>query len=143
MYLTDEPIQINQFISTGIDPSCGASAFFAGCVRNHHEGRPVLRMEYEAYRPMAERQIASIADDAKRMFGVHTVRVLHRIGKMNVGDVAVVIEVWAAHRAESFDACRYVIDAIKVRVPIWKHEFYADGSNQWVLCQHNPGAQNG
>lgn len=136
MHLTYDPILINQFISVKIDPACGASAFFAGHVRNHHEGKSVLRMEYEAYRPMAEKEIAGIVLDAKNKFGVREIRVSHRIGKMNIGDVAVAIEVWSAHRAEAFDACRYVIDLIKVRVPIWKHEFYSDGSDAWVLCQH-------
>lgn len=143
MHLTEEPILIDQFVSSAIDPACGASAFFAGHVRNHHEGRPVLSMEYEAYRPMAEKEIALIVEESKKKFGVTKVRVLHRIGALTVGDVAVAIEVWAPHRAEAFDACRYVIDTIKVRVPIWKREFYADGTTSWVLCNHLTHSKHG
>ena len=135
--ITYQPIKLGEFLSEPCDPTCGGVATFQGVVRNHHEGRNVLRMEYEGYESMAEKQIQKISEEAKEKLGVHSVRVSHRLGKMEVGDIAVAIEVTSAHRAEAFEACRYVIDEIKVRVPIWKHEFYSDGSDAWVLCHHS------
>lgn len=135
-HMTHQPIKWLDFTNQNCDASCGGIVTFSGVVRNHHEGRAVLRMEYEGYESMADKQIDLIAGEAKEKFGVKTVRVIHRLGKLEIGDIAVAIEVTSAHRAEAFDACRYVIDEIKIRVPIWKHEFYADGANEWVLCHH-------
>ncbi|MFT5208008.1 MAG: molybdopterin synthase catalytic subunit [Candidatus Omnitrophota bacterium] len=136
MFINTEPILLDQFVSRPIDATCGGSAYFVGRVRNHHEGKEVLYMEYEAYKSMANKKIGRIVDDAKAKFNLDYIYVQHRVGKLQIGDIAVAIEASAAHRDEAFKACRYVIDVIKKHVPIWKYESYADGTHNWVLCSH-------
>ncbi|MDP3920592.1 MAG: molybdenum cofactor biosynthesis protein MoaE [Candidatus Omnitrophota bacterium] len=136
MFLTRDPIIPGVFFSRVLDPTCGAAATFVGAVRNHHEGKPVHELCYECYEVMAERQLAHIADDVKKKYGVFSVRISHRVGWLQIGDVAVAIEVSSAHRDEAFRACRDVIEQIKVSVPIWKKEVYADGTSEWVICTH-------
>lgn len=103
-------------------------------VRDHHEGRGVKALIYEAYASMAEKLIGEIVADTARLWPVEEVRVKHRVGRLEIGAVAVAIAVSAAHRAEAFEACRFVIEEIKARVPIWKKEFYEDGTAKWTLC---------
>jgi molybdopterin synthase catalytic subunit len=114
------------------NPAAGACVTFEGRVRNENEGRPVQSLVYEAYADMAVREGQRVVDEAMRMFGVLDVRCIHRIGHLNVGDLAVWIAVTAGHRDEAFKACRYVIDEIKQRVPIWKKEVYGDGDARWI-----------
>jgi molybdopterin synthase catalytic subunit len=104
---------------------------FTGLVRNHHAGRAVIRLEYSAYEPMAEAECAHIVTEAESRWPVR-VAVEHRLGTLEIGDTAVAVVAAGAHRADAFEACRYVIDAIKSRVPVWKREYYADGSVAWV-----------
>jgi molybdopterin synthase catalytic subunit len=137
MFLTKEPIVVSEFLGRDVPSSCGGVASFLGIVRDHHHGKGVKELFYDCYEPMAEKQIDRICQEACEMFGVKQVRVLHRIGRLQVGDVAVAIEAHSAHRDEAFKACRFVIDTIKQRVPIWKHEFYEDSTSKWVLCSHN------
>ncbi|MBU6429702.1 MAG: molybdenum cofactor biosynthesis protein MoaE [Cyanobacteria bacterium REEB65] len=113
-------------------PHAGGRVVFEGCVRDHHDGRPVVGLEYEAYEPMALEQLQAIALQARRQWPLLKVAIVHRVGKLAIGDIAVVVGVSGGHRAEAFDGCRYCIDAVKADVPIWKREAYADGSAQWL-----------
>jgi len=104
-----------------------AGFLFVGVVRDHNEGRRVLRLEYEAYEEMALPLMEKIAAEARSRWRVSEVRIVHRLGRLEVGDAGVAVAVTSAHRGEAFAACRYAIDALKASVPIWKKEFYADG----------------
>ncbi len=110
----------------------GAFVSFEGWVRDHNEGRPVRRLDYEAFAPLAEKEAARILEQARRNFVVFDIRCVHRIGRLELGDLAVWVGVSAQHRRAAFDACRFVIDEVKSRVPIWKLEHYADGDSGWV-----------
>jgi molybdopterin synthase catalytic subunit len=112
-------------------PQDGAVCVFAGVVRNHNDGRAVLHLEYEAYEEMAVTLMASIEDDVRRRWPVTDVRLVHRLGRLEIGEASVAVAITSAHRAEAFAACRHAIDTLKASVPIWKKEFYADGS-RWV-----------
>jgi molybdopterin synthase catalytic subunit len=112
-------------------PERGAVASFVGVVRDHHAGRRVVELAYESYGPMAEAECARIIAEAESRWPVR-VALKHRLGRLLVGDSAVAIVAAGAHRAEAFEACRYVIEELKSRVPIWKRERYADGTEAWV-----------
>jgi len=118
------------------DPGCGGYVQFEGWVRDHNEGQPVLRLEYEAYEPLAVSEGQRILAEAAERFGVTRAAAVHRSGLLELGDLAVVVGVATAHRGEAFEACRYIIDQLKVRLPIWKKEHYADGRAEWVRCDH-------
>lgn len=128
------PIATTALIARVEDPTCGGLVVFEGRVRNHHRGRDVLRLEYEAYRSLAEAEGARIMDEAKQRFAIHAAACEHRTGILEIGDIAVTVAVSSAHREAAFDACRYIIDELKARVPIWKKESYADGSDEWTGC---------
>jgi molybdopterin synthase catalytic subunit len=116
-------------------PACGGYVAFEGAVRDHNEGRTVRRLEYEAFAPLALREGERILQEACARFGVERACCAHRIGTLQIGELAVWVGVGAAHRGEAFDACRYIIDHIKQRVPIWKKEYYEDGDSGWVNCE--------
>lgn len=116
------------------DAQAGACATFEGWVRNHNEGRPVLSLEYEAYAPLAEKEGARIIAEAREKFALSRAICVHRVGHLKIGEMAVWVGVSAPHRGAAFDACRYIIDEAKARVPIWKKEHYADGATQWINC---------
>ncbi len=113
----------------------GACVTFEGWVRDHSEGRAVTRLEYEGYEAVANSEGAKIVDEAAKRFDVHEVRCVHRVGRLEIGDMAVWVGVSSSHRAAAFDACRYVIEEVKKRLPIWKKEHYAEGDSGWVNCQ--------
>jgi molybdopterin/thiamine biosynthesis adenylyltransferase/molybdopterin synthase catalytic subunit/rhodanese-related sulfurtransferase len=117
------------------DDSCGGFAAFEGWVRNHNEGHAVTRLEYEAFAELAEKEGARIVQAAIEEFGVQRAACMHRIGSLAIGDVAVWVGVSAAHRDEAFRACRFIIDEVKHRVPIWKKEHYVNGDSGWVNCE--------
>ncbi len=129
--LTADPIDVSGLGALVLRPAHGAVTSFVGHVRDHHGGRAVARLTYSAYAAMAEAECAAITTEAMRRWDVVVV-IRHRLGDLVVGDVAVAVAVGSAHRAEGFDACRFVIEEVKRRVPIWKHEHYADGSAEWV-----------
>jgi len=106
----------------------GAVCAFVGVVRNENGGRAVLRLEYEAYEEMALPLMREIAAETRRRFPVTAVRLVHRLGRLEIGEASVAVAAASPHRAEAFAACRFAIDTLKARVPIWKKEFYADGS---------------
>jgi molybdopterin/thiamine biosynthesis adenylyltransferase/molybdopterin synthase catalytic subunit/rhodanese-related sulfurtransferase len=122
------------------DNAAGGYVGFEGWVRNHNEGKSVMALEYEAYTPMAEKEGRKIMDEARTRFEITGARCVHRVGKLSVGEMAVWIGVTAAHRKAAFDACEYIIDAVKQRLPIWKKETYADGDSGWIHCQHGSSA---
>lgn len=130
-FLTDLDLSIDQLGAEVAAPDRGAMVSFVGTVRDHHAGRSVLRLEYSAYAEMAESECEAVVLEAQRRWPV-AVALRHRIGKLAVGDAAVAVVVAAGHREAAFDACRFVIDEVKRRVPIWKKEYYADGSVAWV-----------
>ncbi len=139
MTLSSEPLALDPLLAEGQFPDCGGLAIFGGAVRNHHEGKPVLRLRYSAYPPLAERLMCEIEAETRAKFDLPYCRVVHRTGLLEIGDVALYCVVRAAHRAEAFAGCRHAVDAVKHRVPIWKEEFYADGSSAFVDgCCINP-----
>jgi len=117
------------------DPSCGGYVTFEGAVRDHNEGRRVLRLEYEAFAPLAVREGERIVAEACERFGLGHAHCAHRVGALAIGELAVWVGVAAGHRGEAFEACRYIIDEVKHRVPIWKKEYYEDGDSGWVNCE--------
>jgi molybdopterin synthase catalytic subunit len=127
--LTRAPIDLSILHTAA--PQDGAVCVFAGVVRNHNDGRSVVHLEYEAYEEMALPLMASIEEDVRRLWPVTDVRLIHRLGRLEVGEASVAVAVTSPHRAEAFAACRHAIDTLKATVPIWKKEFYADGS-AWV-----------
>jgi molybdopterin synthase catalytic subunit len=114
--------------------AAGACVTFEGWVRNHNDGEAVQALEYEAHQAIAEKEGTRIVAEAFERFAVKVVHCEHRVGKLGLGDCAVWVGVSAAHRGAAFDACRYVIDETKARVPIWKKEHYASGATGWVNC---------
>ncbi len=112
--------------------SAGACASFEGWVRDHHDGRIVVGLRYEAYTMLAEAEGERILEEATAKFAIADARCMHRTGDLAVGEMAVWVGVCTAHRDAAFDACRFIIDEVKSRVPIWKHERYADGAAQWL-----------
>jgi molybdopterin synthase catalytic subunit len=131
MFLKSTPLEIGTLVAQVESPARGAVASFLGTVRNHQDGRNVLRLEYSAYAPMAEVECARIVAEAEDRWDC-AVALVHRIGTLEVGDTAVAIAAASAHREEAFAACRYVIEEVKRRVPIWKREFFGDGMVEWV-----------
>lgn len=117
------------------DPAVGGFCVFEGWVRSENEGRTVARLEYEAYEPLARTEGDKVLLEAHSRFPYLSALCVHRTGLLELGDCAVWVGVTAAHRDEAFKACRYIIDEIKVRLPIWKKEHYVDGSSGWVNCE--------
>ena len=113
------------------EPEDGALCVFTGVVRNHNDGKPVRYLEYEGYEEMVVSIFDEIAQEAKKRFGVTRVRIVHRLGRMEIGETSVAVAVSSPHRGEAFAACRFAIDTLKHQAPIWKKEFYADGSS-WL-----------
>jgi len=134
--VTDTAIDVTTAKEAVSDNHCGALAVFEGWIRDHNEGQAVERLEYEVYRPVAEKEGAKIIDEALERFAVQHAVCIHREGLLELGEVAVVVCVSSAHRDAAFDACRYIIDEIKTRLPIWKKEHYANGISEWVNCAH-------
>jgi len=117
------------------DPAAGGYCGFEGWIRNENEGQAVLRLEYEAYEPLALTEGEKILAEAKLHFPYLHAHCVHRTGMLEIGDCAVWVGVSAPHRDEAFQACRYIIDQLKVRLPVWKKEHYADGHSGWVNCE--------
>jgi len=116
------------------ESAAGACVTFEGWVRNHNEGEAVQALEYEAHQSIAEKEGARIVAEALARFAITAAYCEHRVGKLGIGDCAVWVGVSAPHRGAAFDACRYIIDGTKARVPIWKKEHYASGVTGWVNC---------
>ncbi|MDX1482728.1 MAG: molybdenum cofactor biosynthesis protein MoaE [Woeseiaceae bacterium] len=135
MQMVTEPIRVDALRRELIDPAAGAYAGFEGWIRNVNEGRSVLRLEYEAYVPLALSEGERVLAEARDRFPLLHAHCVHRTGLLDIGDCAVWVGVSAGHRDEAFLACRYIIDQVKVRLPIWKKEHYSDGDSGWVNCE--------
>ncbi|MEI8115088.1 MAG: molybdenum cofactor biosynthesis protein MoaE [Bacteroidia bacterium] len=113
------------------NPNSGAVVLFSGEVRDNNKGREVTHLEYEAYEPMANKMIDEIVDEAITRFKLNQAVCVHRLGRVDISGCAVVVITGAGHRKEAYDANSYIIDRVKNEVPIWKHEFFADGTSEW------------
>jgi molybdopterin synthase catalytic subunit len=129
--LTREPLDRNALIAAVSHASVGGIAIFEGVVRDHARGKQIRYLEYDAYPEMAEQQIRVIVDEAQKRWDVEHVAVAHRFGRLEIGEASVIIVVATPHRAEAFEACRYIIDTLKTTVPIWKKEVATNGE-EWV-----------
>ena len=130
--LAASPIDIDGLRVALRDDHAGAFASFEGWVRDHNDGRAVNGLRYEAYAALAEKEGDKVLDEALNKFAIVDARCVHRVGDLAIGDLAVWVGVSAAHRGAAFDACRYIIDEVKSRVPIWKHERYREGDTGWL-----------
>jgi len=130
--LTRDPIDVVALQNAAKRADCGALALFLGTTRDHHEGRRVVRLAYQAYDRMALPALERIERDAVSRFGVASCRIVHRLGEVPVAEVSVAVAVAAAHRGPAFDACRWAMDELKRSVPIWKQEHFAEGGVEWV-----------
>ena len=138
-WLADAPLDLAPLRRRLEDDRAGAFASFEGWVRDHNDGRPVHGLRYESYVALAEREGEQVLAEARARFDLCGAVCVHRIGDLAIGDMAVWVGVSAAHRGAAFDACRYIIDSIKDRVPIWKHERYVDGDAGWLHPERAPG----
>ena len=142
---SSEPLEPQRYRAALMDAAAGGYSSFEGWVRDHNEGRRVERLEYEAFESLAVREGNRIVAEAVERFGVRKAACVHRVGGLAIGAMAVWVGASAAHRAEAFAACRYIIDEVKHRLPIWKKEHYVDGDSGWVNCERcaQPGHHHG
>jgi adenylyltransferase/sulfurtransferase len=142
--LSPAPLTPETYRSALADRAAGGYASFEGRVRDHNEGRRVVRLEYEAFEELAVKEGERIVAEAMARYGVRRAACVHRVGGLDVGELAVWVGVAGTHRDEAFAACRYIIDEVKHRVPVWKLEHYSDGDSGWVACErcaaHEPGS---
>lgn len=130
-HLQYDNIHLGEVLRESHHPKSGAVVLFSGEVRNNNKGREVTHLEFEAYVPMAEKMIGRILEEAKSRFTLNLAVCIHRLGSVEINECAVVVVTGAGHRKESYAANRYIIDRVKGEVPIWKNEFYSDGSSEW------------
>ena len=130
--LVEGPIAVGRLLAEAARPDCGAVVLFLGTTRDHHEGRKVERLEYEAYRPMALAALEQAERETVERHAVASCRIVHRLGMVPPAEASVAVVVAAAHRSAAFDACRWAMDRVKDAAPIWKKEHYADGGAGWV-----------
>lgn len=133
--ISNEDLAVTKLREQMMNPGSGGVCVFEGWVRNENEGRSVLRLEYEVYTPLAISEGEKVIAEAKQQFPFLEASCVHRSGLLEIGDCAVWVGVSAPHRDEAFKACRYIIDEIKQRLPIWKKEHYVDGDSGWVNCE--------
>lgn len=125
------PLSADEVLAAVADPAAGGVSLFVGTVRDNDHGRAVTRLGYSAH-PSAAAELRRVAEKVASTFGATAVAAVHRVGDLEVGDLAVVVAVACGHRGEAFDACRALIDELKQTVPIWKHQQFADGGSEWV-----------
>jgi molybdopterin synthase catalytic subunit len=136
--LSDAPIDIGAERGALDDAAAGAYVGFEGWVRNHNDGRAVERLDYQAYAVLARSEGEAVLAEAVARHALREARCVHRVGRLGVGDLAVWVGVSADHRDAAFAACRWIIDEVKRRVPIWKNEHYADGASGWLHPDNTP-----
>lgn len=129
-----EEILVDDLLRAVRSTRCGAVALFLGTVRDHNRGRRVLYLEYQAYAEMAESELRKLAAETERRFEISDVALLHRTGRLELGEISVAVAIAAPHRVAAIEACRYVIDTLKQTVPIWKKEVF-DGGEVWIEGQ--------
>jgi molybdopterin synthase catalytic subunit len=139
--LSAETVDVATLACALASAHAGASVSFEGWVRDHNEDRGVKRLDYQAYAPLAQAEGERILAEAQERFAIVEAHCVHRVGALAVGDLAVWVGVSAAHRGAAFDACRYIIDEVKKRVPIWKNEHYSDGESGWLHPDNTPVGQ--
>lgn len=137
--ISDKSIDINLLNKELINSRAGAFVCFEGRVRNHNEGIEVTSLEYEVYEELAVKEAGRIVEEAKEKFDILEVVGVHRQGHLEIGDIAVWIGVISEHRGSAFEACRFVIDEIKRRLPVWKKEHYKHKQSKWVNCSEHHG----
>jgi molybdopterin synthase catalytic subunit len=125
-------IDVGKLITEASRPDCGAVSLFIGNSRDHSEGHRVLRLEYEAYEPMALAALEQLERDARKRFEIAACRIVHRLGEVPLAEASVAVVVAAAHRQPAFDACQWAMNELKRSAPIWKKEFFAEGGAEWV-----------
>jgi len=127
--IKETDLSLDDFKTIDDFPECGGIGIFIGTVRNHHDGRSVKALKYTAYRPIAEKMIRAIEQEIQNKYAVSYIQVIHRIGALDIGGKAIIAVAYAPHRREAFMACE---EAVKHEVPVWKEEFYSDGSSEYV-----------
>ena len=130
--LTRHVIDTQRLIADAARPDCGAVNLFLGTTRNHHEGREVLKLSYEAYESMAGDALAELERRTVKEFEIETCTIVHRLGEVPIGEASVAVVIASAHRAPAFEASKFAMDELKKHVPIWKKEFFKDGDESWV-----------
>lgn len=131
--ITSEPIDVSALLEDSVGDADGAAILFLGTVRNHNDGREVGHLDYQAYPEMAEKVLEEIVSEAEDRWEVGRMTVVHRIGRLEIGDASVAIVVASPHRGDAYDASRYIIEELKKRVPIWKREGYLSGESEWLM----------
>jgi molybdopterin synthase catalytic subunit len=131
--VTADPVHVTEMAAAVADPTAGATVSFAGDVRNHDGGRDVQTLTYEGH-PTAEQVLAEVATDIADRHPVVAIAVAHRIGPIPIGESALVAAVSAAHRGEAFAACADLVEQVKAKLPVWKHQVFVDGTEEWVNC---------
>ena len=134
--ISEAGIEPDELRACVLDPAAGGFCAFEGWVRNHHEGRAVTGLSYQSYIALAEKEGARIIAEAMEKFPIQKAIGQHAIGDLDIGGLAIYVAVSAAHREPAFQACHYIVDEIKARVPIWKKEHYPDSPSQWLACHH-------
>jgi molybdopterin synthase catalytic subunit len=129
--IRETPLSVPEVVDALADVSAGGLTLFVGTVRDHDENKSVTGLEYSAH-PTALEQLSAVAEEVGKEYDVLAVAAVHRVGKLALGEAAVIVATAAAHRGEAFDASRELIDRLKQRVPIWKHQLFADGTDEWV-----------
>jgi molybdopterin synthase catalytic subunit len=132
--VTRNPINLQELIDFVTDPEAGAVVTFIGTTRNNNEGRRVIALDYEAYPEMAEKELARLEEETKKRWNIQRMAIVHRIGPVQITEPSVIIAASAAHRADAFEGCRFVIEEIKRTVPIWKKEVF-EGGEVWIGTQ--------
>lgn len=131
-WLSPEPLSLDALLAQTVDPTCGGLVVFSGDIRNHNEGRHAIAITYEAHETLASKVLATIEREVLERFDCAQCRIVHRLGRVEVGQSSVLIVVRAPHRAAAFEGARYAIDELKERVPIWKEEHYAEGDSRFL-----------
>ncbi|MBD2892043.1 molybdenum cofactor biosynthesis protein MoaE [Spirillospora sp. NPDC000708] len=129
--IRDTPLSVDEVFAAVGDPAAGGVALFVGTVRDHDHARDVSALSYSAH-PTVRRELLAVMEKVAADLPVRALAAVHRVGDLQIGDLAVVVAASCPHRAEAFDACRRLIDDLKAQVPIWKHQTFADGGDEWV-----------
>lgn len=144
--IQDQALALDTLLNATTDPECGALIVFGGTVRLHNHGREVTHIDYSAYPPLAEKTLREIEAETRTQFGVPHCKLVHRVGRLEIGELSMLAVVRSQHRAEAFAAARYAVEALKHRVAVWKHEHYSDGSSSYMqgctLLEQQPAPQN-
>lgn len=138
--IVSEPIDLGALAEKVRRDASGALALFAGVVRDHHKGMRIERLEYEAYAPMAEKEIRRIIADLRKRWDLDGVAIVHRTGRLEIGETSVAIAISSAHRREALEACAHAIDRVKDTLPVWKKEHGEEGGD-WVIGDDSPRAE--